>query len=85
MKIDATLVGFIAGTITTLAWLPQLIKSLKTKKTKDLSLGMLFFLSFGIVLWLIYGIMLKELPIVLANGIASGMLFIMLYLKIRHG
>ena len=65
-----TILGLIAATCTTVSFLPQAIKTIKTKHTKDLSLGMYFVLTTGVFLWLIYGILLKQLPIILANGIS---------------
>lgn len=74
------LLGLIAGLLTTSAQLPQIIKSFKTKSTGDLSLIMYVFMFIGITLWLIYGIVLRDPPLILANlfsGIFAGCLLIM--------
>ncbi len=62
-----TLLGYMAGALTTLAFLPQLIKVIETKSTKDISLLMFIVICTGIALWLVYGILIDSLPIILAN------------------
>lgn len=79
-----TILGLIAATCTTISFLPQAIKTIKTKHTKDLSLGMYFVLTAGIFLWLIYGILLKNLPMILANGISFIFTATILFLIIKH-
>ena len=64
-----TVLGLIAATITTSSFLPQAIQTLRTKNTKDISLGMYSLLTTGVLLWLIYGVMTKDLPLLIANGI----------------
>jgi MtN3 and saliva related transmembrane protein len=64
-----TVLGLIAATITTSSFLPQAIQTLRTKHTKDISLGMYSLLTTGVLLWLIYGVMTKDLPLLIANGI----------------
>ncbi len=66
-----TILGLIAAICTTISFLPQAIKTIKTKQTKDLSLGMYSVLTTGIILWIIYGILIGDLPIILANGITG--------------
>jgi len=78
------IIGYIAAILTTSAFIPQAVKTIKTKHTKDLSLTMYIALTLGILLWLIYGIFLKDLPIILANGITFCFTLIILILKIRH-
>jgi MtN3 and saliva related transmembrane protein len=65
-----TILGLIAGTLTTISFLPQVIKTIKTKHVKDLSLGMYLLIFLGIFLWAVYGIFRKDLPVILANGTA---------------
>ena len=79
------ILGFLAGTLTTLSLLPQTIKSLKTKHTDDISLAMFVMLALGIVLWLIYGILLKAAPLILANSISLVLILMLIGLKLRHG
>ncbi|WP_069131172.1 SemiSWEET transporter [Rhodohalobacter halophilus] len=64
-----TIIGLAAGFCTTVAFLPQVIKTWKSKSAKDLSLGMYSIFCTGVLLWLIYGILISDLPIILANAI----------------
>ncbi|MFA5254839.1 MAG: SemiSWEET transporter [Methanoregula sp.] len=79
-----TLVGFVAGTLTTLAYVPQVIRSWKLKETKDISLSMLVLYAVGVSLWLVYGIWMDALPIIAANGISLGLILILLGIKLRY-
>ncbi len=80
-----TLIGLAAACLTTLAFTPQVVKAWRTRSTRDLSLGMYLVLATGIVLWLIYGLMLGDLPLILANAVTLVLVSIILYCKIRHG
>ncbi len=66
---QVTLIGLLAAACTTFAFFPQVYKIYRTKHTRDLSLPMYVIFAMGVLLWLIYGIMIKNLPIILANGI----------------
>ncbi len=79
-----TIIGLLAAMGTTIAFLPQVIKSWKTRKTRDISLPMYLVFSIGVFLWLIYGLLIKNLPIVLANGITFILALSILFLKIKH-
>ncbi|MBD2431954.1 MULTISPECIES: SemiSWEET transporter [Fischerella] len=79
-----TTLGLIAATLTTFSFLPQLIKTWRTKSAKDVSYVMLISFSIGVFLWLIYGFYLSALPIILANGITLLFNIIILWLKIKY-
>ncbi len=79
------LLGFIAGTLTTAALVPQLVHTWRTKETKDLSLGFLVVLLGGISLWFVYGVVLRDLPIMLFNAISACIVATLVALKVRHG
>lgn len=64
------IIGFAAGTFTTLAFLPQIFKIASTGKVRDISVSMYLVLGFGIFLWLIYGLNIGELPIIIANSVS---------------
>lgn len=64
------IIGIIAGVLTSVAMLPQLIKVLREKNTEDLSLGMLIVLVTGLSLWVWYGILKVEWPIIVSNAFA---------------
>ncbi len=81
MNLD-TIFGAVAGTISSVTFLPQVIKIYKTKSAKDLSLWTLFFLALGVALWLVYGILKADAPLIITNAIVLSMIFIMLYFKL---
>lgn len=86
MNLDGTTwIGLIAAICTTSSFLPQVIKTLRSRKTKDISFLMYAILAMGLFLWLVYGILLRDLPLILANGISLGLALCVLFLKIRHG
>ncbi len=78
-------VGIIAGICTTFSFLPQVIKTLKTKDTQSLSLSMYLVFVSGVSLWLIYGIMIESFSVVAANAVTFLLAGMVLFLKIRHG
>ena len=77
------ILGLMAGGLTTVAFLPQVIKTWKSKSAKDLSLAMFFVFALGTLLWLIYGIFIQQLPIILANSITLALASVLLYFKLR--
>lgn len=79
-----TILGLVAATLTTVALLPQMIKTWKSKSAKDVSLETLITFCIGVFLWLIYGIYLQALPIILANLLTLIFNLIILGLKIRY-
>ena len=78
-------VGLLAGTLTTISFFPQVIKTIRTKETKDLSLAMYIVLAIGIFLWTTYGFLIKDIPVILANSISFILASIILFYKIRYG
>jgi len=84
--LDTTLiVGLLAASLTTFAFLPQSIRAIKTRHTKDISLPMLLMLEFGVVVWIVYGSMISDIPLLLANIISFIFVTITLVLKLKHG
>jgi MtN3 and saliva related transmembrane protein len=79
-----TVLGLVAGVLTTIAYLPQLIKTWKSKSADDLSWTMLIVLCIGISLWLVYGVSVHDLPIIAANIVTFVFAGIILILKIRY-
>ncbi|MDZ8054732.1 MAG: SemiSWEET transporter [Aulosira sp. ZfuVER01] len=79
-----TILGLVAATLTTVAFLPQMFQTWRTKSAKDVSYVMLITFSSGLFLWLIYGIYLQALPIILANSVSLFFNLIILSLKIRY-
>ena len=79
-----TILGYIAGAMTTLAFLPQLIKIWKSRSTKDISLIMFIVICTGVALWLIYGICIDSLPIIAANIVTFIIAGMILAFKIKY-
>lgn len=75
--------GYVAGFCTTVAFLPQVYRAWKTKSTKDLAPTMLLLFAIGILLWLIFGILIQELPIIIANGVTFFLVLLIVLLKFR--
>jgi MtN3 and saliva related transmembrane protein len=71
MTISAEqILGFAAGVLTSVSALPQLVKIIKEKQAKDVSLKTLFILLSGISLWIVYGIFKKDVPIIVTNSLS---------------
>jgi MtN3 and saliva related transmembrane protein len=77
-------IGIIAGIFTACSLLPQLIKILKEKKAKDVSAGMLLILMTGVALWIWYGVLRKDVPIVATNSFSLLLNFITFYYRIKY-
>lgn len=76
-------VGSLAGTLTTVAFVPQVLKTWRSGRAEDVSLFMFLLFSLGVGLWLVYGIALGSRPMILANGITLLLALTILYLKLR--
>ncbi|HEX3585430.1 MAG TPA: SemiSWEET transporter [Candidatus Angelobacter sp.] len=79
-----TLLGFVAGTLTTISFIPQVLHAWRSKRCDDLSWGMLLTFSAGMVLWLVYGIRLWAMPIIVANAVTLALLLAIMALKARY-
>jgi MtN3 and saliva related transmembrane protein len=80
---SANTLGLIAGALTTVAFVPQVIKIWKSKHARDISLGMFAIFSSGVLLWLFYGIEIDAVPVIVANAITLGLSLTILYFKIK--
>ena len=80
-----TLIGLVAAFCTTIAFLPQVIQTWRTRSTKDISLWMFLVFTTGIFLWLVYGVMIRDAPLIAANAITLVLSGTILYFKFRHG
>jgi MtN3 and saliva related transmembrane protein len=65
--VTPTTIGLVAGTLTSIAAIPQVIKTFKTRHVRDISIWQPLLLAFGVALWMIYGILINDLPLILAN------------------
>jgi MtN3 and saliva related transmembrane protein len=84
-SMDAiTVVGLIAALFTTVSLFPQLIKIFKTKSTRDISTGMFMLFCGGVFLWFIYGVLVNDFPIIIANSLAFIQALVILFFKIKY-
>jgi MtN3 and saliva related transmembrane protein len=83
-KFFVELLGVIAGTLTTISFLPQLVKIVKNKSAKDVSLLMFLIFTLGIFLWLVYGILTLTLAIIIANSVTIILALSILILKVKY-
>lgn len=80
----SNLLGLIAGTLTTIAFLPQLLKTWKTKSAKDVSFIMMATFCLGVFLWIVYGLAIGAMPIIVCNIVTLVLALLILILKIRY-
>ena len=78
------LLGLSAGFLTTISFVPQIVKTWRSKSAADISTSMFALFSLGLILWLIYGFYLQSLPIILANSITLVLTAIILILKYHY-
>lgn len=78
------IIGYLGGIFIAISFIPQAIKSYRTKRVGDLSLGMIAAQITGTVLWLIYGFLTKTAPIIVMNSFFIFVILYLLYLKIRY-
>ncbi len=84
MELLTNVIGFMAAVVGTGLMLPQVIKTIKTRKVKDVSFLMLFFYFLNCFLWLIYGVLILSWPIMICNFLALIISIIQLVLKVRY-
>lgn len=81
---STTIIGLVSAFLTTGAYVPQAVKTWRTRRTSDLSLSMFTMVFLGTVGWLSYGLLKNDLPIILANAITLGTSFVILYFKAQE-
>lgn len=79
-----TLIGLLAAACTTFSFLPQAIKTIRTKDTSSISLSMYALFTLGTLLWLLYGLFSSNVPVYLANGITLVFALIILGYKLKY-
>jgi MtN3 and saliva related transmembrane protein len=79
-----TVLGLVAAALTVIAFFPQLVKAWKTKSTKDISLGMFSTFCVGVFFWFVYGILINDLPVTIANLLTFIQAFIILMFKLKY-
>jgi MtN3 and saliva related transmembrane protein len=86
MKLDdLRFIGWIAATLTSIGFIPQIIKAFRTKSAKDIAWGMLVVTLLGLLFWLSYGLVIKNAVIIAANAFTSSTIVILILLKITYG
>ena len=83
--MSPTTVGLVAGTLTSIAAIPQVIKTLKTRHVRDISVWQPLLLAFGVALWMMYGILIDDLPLIVANITPLICNVVLTGMKIRYG
>jgi MtN3 and saliva related transmembrane protein len=78
-------IGLFAAVCTTTSFVPQVVKAWRSRSTRDVSTGMFALLLTGNSLWLVYGVLIGDLPIVVANLVTLGLVVTILALKLRYG
>jgi MtN3 and saliva related transmembrane protein len=84
MTAAYTWVGYAAGTLTTIAFLPQVLHVWKTKRADDLHMGTLVSFMAGVTLWIVYGIAMRQMPVIVANAVTLILQCAILFLKLHY-
>jgi MtN3 and saliva related transmembrane protein len=79
------ILGYVAGALLIISMVPQIVKSWKTKSTKDISLMRYIIYTLGVILWLWYGFLMMDGPIIFINAVSLVLASSILFLKIKYG
>lgn len=79
-----TALGLLAGSLTTISFLPQVIKTWRTRSTKDISLEMFAIFCSGVLIWIVYGILVKDLPVIFTNVATLTLASPILWFKLKY-
>jgi MtN3 and saliva related transmembrane protein len=85
MQNLSSAIGFIAASLTTIAFVPQVRKVWRTRSAKDVSLGMYSLFTLGVAMWLVYGILIHAWPVIVANAITLVLAGAVLVMRIKFG
>jgi len=78
------LIGFLAAICTTVAFVPQALKTIETKDTSSISLWMYLIFTAGVFLWLVYGLLIANWPIIAANAVTFALAATILWFKLKY-
>lgn len=78
------ILGYISAVLTTVAFVPQILKTFKTKSAKDVSMGMFVLFTAGVFLWIIYGLLTNTKPVLIANIVIFCLSLTQIVLKIKY-
>ena len=82
--MDFALIGYLAGTLTTLSFVPQVLRAWRARHTDDLAWGWLIIFQIGLGLWFAYGVILHNWPMILANSITMTLCSLLMLMKYRY-
>ena len=85
MDPNVNSLGYVAAALTTIAFVPQAVRAIRSRDTGAISLWMYVTFTVGIALWFVYGVLLNAWPIILSNAVTFGLAATILALKLRHG
>lgn len=85
MPASVELIGSLAALITTFAWLPQILKIMRERRTTDISLVTNATLASGVFLWVVYGVAIGSTPVIAANSVTLIFILGIVALKLRYG
>lgn len=83
--MNSFILGIMAGILCTFSFIPQVVKIFRTKNARDISLLTFSVFSLGVILWLIYGIAIKEWPIIIANAVSLILILAIVVMKVKYG
>lgn len=83
--MDLQWTGYVAATLTTVAFVPQALKTLRSKDARSISLGMYAVFTLGVAFWLAYGIALQSWPMIVSNIVTLALAGAILSMKLRYG
>jgi len=84
MVISSELLGYLAACCTTLAFVPQAVRTIRTRDTRPLPLGMYLLFTCGVLLWLSSGALIEDTPLIVANTVTGLLAAIILFHKIKN-
>ena len=83
--MDLDMLGYIAATLTTSAFAPQALRTIRSRDTQGISLWMYLIFTVGVALWLVYGVIAHAWPVIIGNAITLPLAVTILVLKLRYG
>ena len=85
MNATADIIGYVAATLTTVAFVPQAIKTWRLRSADGVSLRMYALFALGVALWLVYGLIIRAWPVVAANAVTLALALAILWMRLRYG
>lgn len=82
-RLQVDVIGYAAAAMTTVSFVPQLLRVVRLRSARDISLGMFLIFSMGVALWLVYGLQQHSMPVTLANGVTLVLSLSILGLKLK--